>query len=268
VLASPATPEQDHIAKPRTYDGENYTPDDGTPMIASTMTTTTPATVDITTSNWSDSDPVRMLDVEYHQNPLASTHQEGAPGDAATAATHLETAALEKIITNLRRELAHQSFEYTNKLDAEHAWCQSTIQQASDVACSLRDANVQLTAEVEQLRSRVGQLELEAGEQSAAMYRAVYDDEQLGNEQLIAALQVEIGDLQRQLHRAHRARVAAAETEEAALQRAEILQQQVEQMVNLLETERIEKEKQIEALKAANVLPSALKNEGRTLCEN
>jgi chromosome segregation ATPase len=253
IMALPSTPEQAHVHKSRTHDGAGYTPDDVTPMTASTMRTTTPATtVNIPTINWNDTDPIRILDVEYS---LASTDQEGAPRSDATAATHSETGALEEMIANLRQELARQSCEYTTKLDAEHAWCQSTVQQASEVACILRDANVQLTAEVEQLRSRVGQLEVEAAEQSAAMDSAFNEDEQQGNEQLIAALQVEIGDLQRQLHKAHRARVAAAETEEAALQRAEILQQQVEQMVNLLEIERIEKEKIVEALKAASVLP-------------
>ncbi|KAG7671702.1 hypothetical protein Ndes2526B_g07409 [Nannochloris sp. 'desiccata'] len=257
LLTLPATPEQ---AKSRTHDGADYTLGDDTPMTASTMRTTTPAKVDLTTRNWSDSDPICMLDVEYLQSSLASTHKEGPLGDdatATTAASHSKTAALEEIIINLRQELARQSVEHTQRLNAEHAWCQATVQQASDVACRLRDANVQLTAEVDQLRFRVGQLEVEKAEQSAAMKSAMYDDEQQGNEQLIAALQVEIGDLQRQLHKAHRARVAAAETEEAASQRAEMLHQQVEQMVNVLETERLEKERLVEALKAASVLPSA-----------
>jgi hypothetical protein len=251
LLTSPATPEQAHIPKSRAHDGADYTNDE--PSTASTMQTT-PAAADTTINNWNDSDPIRMLDVEYSQSSLASAHHqdEAFVGDAAASVEVTKTAALEAEITNLRLELARQSTEYTQRLDAEHAWCQATVQQASDVACILRDANIQLTSEVDHLRGHVAQLEFEASEQ---LKTSVNEDEQQGNEQLIAALQVEIGDLERQVHKAHRAKVAAAETEEAALQRAEILAQQVEQMVNLLEEERVEKEKLIEALKAASVLP-------------
>jgi hypothetical protein len=253
LLAFPATPEQAHIPKSRTDEVAGYTDDE--PMTGSSLKTPPPATAD--TRDWSDSDPIRMLDIEYSQGSLASTHQEENVADDGNAATapSLKTVALEEELTNLRLELAHQSAEYTQRLDAEHAWCQNTVQQASDVACKLRDANVVLTAEVDQLRSRVAQLELETAEQLQTR-KSVNEDEQKGNEQLIAALQVEIGDLERQLHKAQRARIAAAETEEAALLRAEMLHQQVEQMVDLLESERIEKDKLIEALKAASILPS------------
>jgi chromosome segregation ATPase len=257
LLASPATPEQAYITKSRTHD---YSADEAI-TTGSTIRTTTPATDADTMRNFSNTEPIHMLNFNYSQSSLETTHhQEGEIVDDITAATATATTALKVEISNLRQELARQATEYTQRLDAEHSWCQTTVQHASDVACSLRDVNITLTAEVDQLRARVVQLEFEAAEQLGRKKNSngVNEDEQQGNEQLIAALQVEIGDLQRQLHKAHRARVAATETEEAALQRAEILAQQVEQMVNLLESERIEKEKLLEALKTACVLPSSI----------
>ena len=155
--------------------------------------------------------------------------------------------SLETEVAILRGELSRQTADLTHRLEAEHQWCSATVQQATDVACLLRDANVHLTAENDMLRARVDQLEAEAAEfdalpsEDASMMNE-------GTEQLIAALQLDIGDLQRQLHKAQRGRIAASETEDAALQRAEMLQQQVEQMVALLDRERDEREKLEEAI--------------------
>lgn len=174
--------------------------------------------------------------------------------EAEPAALAARLAAAEAEAAALRSALARQAADAAARLEAEHDWAAATVQQATDVACSLRDANVALAAEADALRARVAQLETDLAGLELASEPQVEDE---GAEGLIAALQVEIADLERRLHRAGRARAAAAETEEAALHRADILRQQVEHMAGLLEEERAEKERLQAALEVAGLLPPA-----------
>lgn len=234
--AAPTTPEQvQHRLSPRKGDESSFaTPESSTPGDS----TATPSVAD--SSIWGDSSTGSPMDSDL--SLLVS------PEDLAGALA--AKASLETDLLDLRRELARRQAEFCHRLDAEHTWCAETVQQAADMACALRDANMVLAAEADQLRARVEQLEKDSLATSTALSQANAHEQ--GNEQMIAALQVEIGDLQRQLHKALRARTAAAQTEEAALQRAEILQQQLEQMASLLEGEREQRLKLESALHAAN----------------
>ena len=231
------------------------------PAASTTSTTTTTSTGQRESRDWGEVVPLTGI---IGEDSLLSLQEEAATGgngggagfhfsEEEFAAALSAKASLEAQVTALQQELAQQHAKFVQRLEAEHALASVTLQQASEVACSLRDVNVQMVAELEQLRARVAQLEsLEA---DVHAYAALDMNEE-GNEQLIAALQVEMSQLERQVHKANRARISASETEEAALQRSEILQQQVEQMAKLLEEERDEKLKLQEALKTVGVLPS------------
>ena len=167
--------------------------------------------------------------------------------------------ALEEEVDGLRRDVAvlqnelHQQLKVGEQcLESERAVAALTVDRITAAACTLRDANVQLTAEVDVLRARVAQAESEA---ALAARSAREGQNEEGNEQLISVLQVEIADLERQLHRAHRARVSATETQEAATQRADILAQQLQQMVAMLEQEREENAQLISLLDLAVTMP-------------
>ena len=162
-------------------------------------------------------------------------------------------------VTSLQQALARQAKEYEARLASEQAWAASAVQNATDIASSFRDATIELTAETNVLRARIAELEhsmhaMQLGT-DAKQQQKQQDEEDVGNEQLIAALQVEIADLERQVHRAHRSKVAALENEDAALQRADILGKQVERLAQLLDAERAEKEALQSALELVGLLP-------------
>ena len=227
---APTTPEQLQHRPIKGDESAFTTPDDST----AGASTATPSTAD--SSIWGDSSA---------GTPMDADHERVLYPEVLSSALAAK-ASLEMDLLDLRQELSRRQSEFSQRLDSEHMWCSETVQQAADMACALRDANHVLAAEADQLRSRVEQLEKEAKTTSAALSNANAHDQ--GNEQMIAALQIELGDLQRQLHKALRARNSAAETEEAALQRGEILQGQLEQMAALLEAERKERMKAEAAL--------------------
>jgi hypothetical protein len=165
----------------------------------------------------------------------------------------------EEIIQTLENELACRQLEYERRLALEREQSVALVNQATDIACSLRDSLTELSAEAVQLRARVQQLESElskregfSGNSESMSHWGNHDgssghpgnDESSshwGNEKLIAALQVELADLERKLQRAQRARIAALEANVATEQRAEILAAQVVHLVTLLDEERLER---------------------------
>jgi len=165
-------------------------------------------------------------------------HENMGPNQKADLVPATEVEALRKVLQNLQAEMQENIELFHRCLASERQLCASAVQQANDAACILRDANIELSGEVDILRGRVEELEMELTSVTSDKTRETFCEE--GNEQFIAVLQVEIADLERQLQRAQRSRTASGEAEAAATQRSEILAQQVEQMAKLLESEREE----------------------------
>lgn len=251
---SPATPDQCQEAPKRPGDVEEGLPstlpagaDDS--ALALMMPAQAPVKSDLLQSN-------TEIDEDVPDRPVFDdVPPQAASPDRAKVELEAEVLVLRESVKQLQLELQQQLDLFHQCLASERTISSFAVDQADTAACLLRDTNVQLTVELDILRARLAELETEVAKKHMAS--ATDDIMEEGNAQLIAVLQVEIGDLERRLHRAQRSRAAAAEAEAAALDRADILAQQLEQMAALLEREREENDRMKAALQAAGVLPKA-----------
>lgn len=236
--APPATPDQNSLLKQNRH--AIIAAESSYESTSSIMTTPLMAS-DIPLSNINNvsSFTDRSEDCDHISRNLNSNDVDTS--NLATLKHHLHILAYQ-------RDVFQQELKYTvnmcdDILARERDECDRVVQQASNIACDLRDENIALMTENDMLKSRIEELEMlmESMKREHAKSNRHQDgnaSHQEGNEQLIAVLQVEIADKERQLYKAHKARAAAEEAFNAVSHRAEMLAQQVEHLVRMLDRER------------------------------